>query len=160
MAAWDKKTTKQNIGSRRLPWEVAKGDQLRDEFGSYHHVEKEKSPPVRRQNLYMTRSTASSEAKRKTKTGTIESPFGNKKPRKKFTRVKEVANNVDPQGDDVYLGTKVNLDIFKSSRPKGKGKLNDSPYAEAEYQKMVIRHEAGALDLKMTRTISQTIKWE
>ena len=88
--------------------------------------------------------------------------FSKKKIGKKSVRVKEVSDKdaVNEECEDEYLGTKVNLDIFKSSWPKGKGKLNDSPYAEAEYQKMVIRHEAGALDLKMTRRISQTIKWD
>ena len=162
MAAWNKKSSKVGDDSRRLPWEVAKGDQLRDEFGPYRHAKKEKSPPPRRRNLYLTRSTASSDAKRKQKKTSPEPFFGRKKSARKETRVKEVADKreLDEEGEDPYLETKVNLDIFKASWPKGKGKLNDSPYAEAEYQKMVIRHEAGALHLKMTRRISQTIKWE
>ena len=64
-----------------------------------------------------------------------------------------------------YTNSKVDLSIFKGSWPKGKQKIFDTPHAEAEYIKTVIRHEAGVYDKqiqsrRLARSASQTMKWE
>ena len=66
---------------------------------------------------------------------------------------------------NTIINSKVDLSIFKGSWPKGKQKIFDTPHAEADYIKTVIRHEAGVYDKqiqsrRLARSASQTMKWE
>ena len=148
---------------RNLPWDRSHDDELVDEFGVFKQLKARGSPVVKLNERGFLAPTKSHSNKKQGKILSGKSTLApQQRTAQKNSRGRRSDGNgaIDSKGDTVSRAKAVDLSIFKSSLPKGKGKAWDNPTAEAEYQKMVIRHEAGALHQRMARSASQTMKWD